>query len=57
MKYIDIPSEQMLPDMEAGIKEQLKDVKIPGVEDIKVEKIEWTAEGLRIWMVKELEIG
>ena len=59
MEYIDIPSSQLLPGIEEGIKnkmeEQMKalEVLLPDNKNIEVDKVEWTAEGIRVWMVTE----
>ena len=46
MEYIDIPSEQLLPEVEKAIKQQLEQVTLPEGKKIIIERVKWTAEGL-----------
>jgi len=47
---IDIPSKDILPQLEEGVKEMLD--KLP-IKIVDIEKIEWTKEGLRVWTQKK----
>jgi len=49
--FIDIPSEKLLPELEKGIREQIEKVMLPEVGYLGVDRLEWTAEGLRVWML------
>jgi hypothetical protein len=48
--HIDIPSTDILPEIEKSVKEQFKDIVIPGIDKVVVERLEWTAEGIRLWI-------
>lgn len=43
--YVDIPSEQLLPEIEKGIKEHMEKTM-----PVTIKEIKWTAEGLRVWI-------
>jgi len=51
-EYIDIPSKQLIPEFEKGMKDLIKQSSVPGM-DIEISKIKWTAEGLRVWIKME----
>ena len=54
-KYIDIPKEQILPMLEQGLKDQLQEAGIEETTGFKVDHIEWTLEGIRIWTLNETQ--
>ena len=51
MDYIDIPSDQLLPEIEKAITEQIGNVTLPENQKIVISDIKWTAEGLRVWIL------
>jgi hypothetical protein len=51
--HIDIPSDKILPKLLDSIAEQMKEVVLPGNKKMSVDKVEWTAEGLRVWIATE----
>lgn len=48
-EYIDIPKEQLLELIEKGLTEQLAASGIAELKNFKVDKLEWTLDGIRIW--------
>ena len=52
-KYLDIPKEQIIPMLEQGLKEQLAEAGIEESTGFKVDHIEWTLEGIRLWIQNE----
>lgn len=51
--FIDIPSDKLLPDIRKSVEEQLKHVMLPEMGYLKIEKIDWTEKGLRVWIQTE----
>jgi hypothetical protein len=48
--HVDVPSEQLLPDMEEGIKRMVENLMSGEKKKVVVEKVEWTEKGLRVWI-------
>lgn len=51
--FIDIPSDKLIPEIQKSVEEQLKQAMIPEIQVIKIEKIDWTEKGLRVWILTE----
>lgn len=49
--FIDIPSDKLMPSLLEGVEKQLKNTMLPEIGYLEIDRIEWTAEGLRIWML------
>lgn len=50
MNYVDISSKDII----SSIKEQLDDLSsLTGRKDLKIDRIEWTEEGIRIWLTQK----
>lgn len=49
--FIDIPSDKLLPELEKGIRDQMEKVLTSETGYVGVDKVEWTAKGLRVWML------
>lgn len=45
-----VPSAQLMPELEKALDLQLKEAVIPGIEEVTIEKVEWVAEGLKVWI-------
>jgi len=57
MKYIDISSDQILPawtkELQGELSKKLKKVFIN--DKIEIDHVEWTAEGLRVYLAGEVD--
>ena len=51
--HIDIPSDKLLPEFEKGIKEYMSKIMTGETKKVVVDKVEWTAEGIRLWIQTE----
>ena len=48
--HVDVPSEQLLPEMEKSIREMMSNIMVGEKKKVVIEKIEWTEKGLRVWI-------
>ena len=48
--FVDIPSDKILPDIEKGIIDNMKIMMQHEDKKVVIEKIEWTPEGIRVWI-------
>ena len=48
--FVDIPSDKILPDLEESLKTNMKEMMVNEEKKVVIEKIEWTAEGIRLWI-------
>jgi len=48
--YVDVPADQLLPELEKGIKKQMEDVMLGEKKKVVIEKLEWTKKGIRVWI-------
>jgi len=49
-EVVIIPSKELLPKIEEGIRNTLKSLPM---EKIEIEKMEWVKEGIKVWIQKE----
>jgi hypothetical protein len=54
MEFVDIPSMHILPVIEESVKEQMENKMVPEIGYIKVDRLEWTAEGIRMWIKNDI---
>jgi len=50
MKFIDIPKQQILDEIALKIIHDFEEASSGIGIDIKIERVEWTVEGLRLWL-------
>lgn len=46
--HVDIPSSQVLPELEKGIIDQMKILMLAEKKKVIITELKWTAEGIRI---------
>jgi len=55
---IDIPSEDILKELEPALKLQIKEATQTLGGEAIIQKVEWTAEGISVWILTgKLDIG
>ncbi len=50
MNYIDIPARQVLAEIQDKIIKQISEALQVSGDARRVEKLDWTEDGLRIWL-------
>ncbi len=48
-----VPSATLMPELEKALEAQMKEAVIPGIDEVSIEKVEWVAEGLKVWIRTE----
>jgi hypothetical protein len=50
---IDVPAEIVLSNLRDEIIKGIEGSEIPNAPKIKVDRIEWTKDGLRVWILQK----
>jgi len=48
--FDDVPAEQILPELEKSLLENMKKLMANEKKKIVVERLEWTEKGIRVWI-------